>query len=491
MTRRHRVLVAVSIHHPGRPASIRSAGRGRRPASAGARPGGARPSTGRSTVPTSRSTECSAPTPWPGSSARALRHRERVQTVAADRRAAGVDRRRPPGRRGRGPWPSSPTGTRSAPTPPGTPRTGSPSGPGSTSPRTSSARSCSRRSAHRVGGHGAGQPDRAARQVAQARTADLADGELRRRGGFLVTGPPHPGAGERRGPGRRAGRRPRPVPVLGLRDGHGRHAGRAGRRPAPPLEQAAGQARIELRLALRRTGRGLHLHASRWAGGCRERSPRPRVPAHVATTRHLCAAYPLVSEAGLGHDGVLIGRDVLGGSFVYDPFALYRQGVVTNPNMVVIGQIGRGKSSLRQVLPVAAGRLRPQRLGRRPEGRVRPPGRGVGRRPGGAPPRWDGPAQPARHRRSGTDGTGSDARSRRGGERRRRVSLTVVAGRGLPRAGPPAPGAGGRRCRAGRAPPSAVRAGRDAGAHPAPGGRRPARPGRRGGAGPADHPGRR
>jgi hypothetical protein len=42
---------------------------------------------------------------------------------------------------------------------------------------------------------------------------------------------------------------------------------------------------------------------------------QPRVPAHVATTRHLCAAYPLVSEAGLGHEGVLIGRDVLGGSF--------------------------------------------------------------------------------------------------------------------------------------------------------------------------------
>jgi type IV secretory pathway VirB4 component len=65
----------------------------------------------------------------------------------------------------------------------------------------------------------------------------------------------------------------------------------------------------------------------------------------VATTRHLCAAYPLVAEAGLGHRGVLIGRDVLGGSFAYDPFALYRAGVVTNPNMVVIGQIGRGKSS--------------------------------------------------------------------------------------------------------------------------------------------------
>ena len=71
----------------------------------------------------------------------------------------------------------------------------------------------------------------------------------------------------------------------------------------------------------------------------------PGLPAHVATSRHLCAAYPLVAEAGLGHAGVLIGRDVLGGSFVYDPFALYRAGAITNPNMVVIGQIGRGKSS--------------------------------------------------------------------------------------------------------------------------------------------------
>ena len=71
----------------------------------------------------------------------------------------------------------------------------------------------------------------------------------------------------------------------------------------------------------------------------------PRVPAHIATTRHLSVAYPLATEAGLGHQGVLIGQDVLGGSFVYDPFVLYRQGVITNPNMVVFGQIGRGKSS--------------------------------------------------------------------------------------------------------------------------------------------------
>jgi hypothetical protein len=53
------------------------------------------------------------------------------------------------------------------------------------------------------------------------------------------------------------------------------------------------------------------------------------VPAHHATTRHLGAAYPFASEAGLGGRGVLIGRDLLGSAFVYDPFELYQLGVIT------------------------------------------------------------------------------------------------------------------------------------------------------------------
>jgi hypothetical protein len=70
------------------------------------------------------------------------------------------------------------------------------------------------------------------------------------------------------------------------------------------------------------------------------------LPAHQVTTRKLGAAYPLMAEAGLGHRGVVIGRDLLGGSFIYDPFDLYAAGVVSNPNMIVFGQIGRGKSAL-------------------------------------------------------------------------------------------------------------------------------------------------
>jgi hypothetical protein len=60
----------------------------------------------------------------------------------------------------------------------------------------------------------------------------------------------------------------------------------------------------------------------------------PRVPAHQVTTRNLGAAYPFIAEAGLGRRGVVIGDDLLGGSFVFDPFELYAAGVVSNPNMV-------------------------------------------------------------------------------------------------------------------------------------------------------------
>jgi hypothetical protein len=90
-------------------------------------------------------------------------------------------------------------------------------------------------------------PSRAARQVAQARTADLADGELRRRGGFLVTAR-H--SREKESVEERDGE---------LADGHAqyRFSGYVTvtadtrdelRTACAAVEQAAGQARIELRL---------------------------------------------------------------------------------------------------------------------------------------------------------------------------------------------------------------------------------------------------
>src|SRR4030095_14356280 len=72
---------------------------------------------------------------------------------------------------------------------------------------------------------------------------------------------------------------------------------------------------------------------------------KPRRQAHRVTTAHLQAAYPFISEGGLGSDGVYIGRDVFGGSFCFDPWSLYGK-EITGPNMLVIGQIGYAKSSL-------------------------------------------------------------------------------------------------------------------------------------------------
>ncbi len=66
---------------------------------------------------------------------------------------------------------------------------------------------------------------------------------------------------------------------------------------------------------------------------------------HRATTAHAQALYPFMAEDGLGDRGVLIGRELFGGSFCFDPWELYRRGQLTNPNMLVIGQIGRGKST--------------------------------------------------------------------------------------------------------------------------------------------------
>lgn len=70
------------------------------------------------------------------------------------------------------------------------------------------------------------------------------------------------------------------------------------------------------------------------------------VPSHRTTTANLQAIYPFMSAPGLGGRGTYIGHEVMGGSFCFDPWELYAQGKLTNPNMLVLGQVGRGKSSL-------------------------------------------------------------------------------------------------------------------------------------------------
>ncbi len=67
---------------------------------------------------------------------------------------------------------------------------------------------------------------------------------------------------------------------------------------------------------------------------------------HRATTATAQAIYPFAAEGGLGGRGVYIGRDLYGGSFCFDAFELYRQRLLTNPNVLVIGAVGSAKSSL-------------------------------------------------------------------------------------------------------------------------------------------------
>jgi len=75
------------------------------------------------------------------------------------------------------------------------------------------------------------------------------------------------------------------------------------------------------------------------------------VDSHRATTRILRVAYPFLAEGGLGADGTYIGSDVFsGGSFVYDPWVLYQARVITNPNVLLAGVIGSGKSSTAKAL---------------------------------------------------------------------------------------------------------------------------------------------
>ncbi|WP_404385294.1 ATP-binding protein [Knoellia locipacati] len=74
---------------------------------------------------------------------------------------------------------------------------------------------------------------------------------------------------------------------------------------------------------------------------------RMRLPAHRATSDVVAGAYPFLAEAGLGSEGVYIGQDAWsGGGFCFDPWVLYGNGVLTNPNCLLAGVVGKGKSFL-------------------------------------------------------------------------------------------------------------------------------------------------
>jgi type IV secretory pathway VirB4 component len=73
-------------------------------------------------------------------------------------------------------------------------------------------------------------------------------------------------------------------------------------------------------------------------------------PAHRCTTRHAQAVYPFMAAGGLGGRGVFVGRDASGEAFCFDPWVLYGDGLLDDPNVIVLGKLGQGKSALVKTL---------------------------------------------------------------------------------------------------------------------------------------------
>ena len=77
-----------------------------------------------------------------------------------------------------------------------------------------------------------------------------------------------------------------------------------------------------------------------------------RLPAHRASSATLAGAYPFLASAPLDR-GAYVGTDAFtGGAFCFDPWTLYGEGLLTNPNVLLAGVIGQGKSALAKSLAV-------------------------------------------------------------------------------------------------------------------------------------------
>lgn len=89
-------------------------------------------------------------------------------------------------------------------------------------------------------------------------------------------------------------------------------------------------------------------------GPAQLRMPRRlRLATHRASTGRLGATYPFLADRGLGSRGMYIGTDAYANAaFAFDPWQLYREGRLTNPNLVLAGRIGKGKSSLMKSIAV-------------------------------------------------------------------------------------------------------------------------------------------
>ena len=86
---------------------------------------------------------------------------------------------------------------------------------------------------------------------------------------------------------------------------------------------------------------------ARWPRASAARIARhARRPAHETSTAHLQGALPFLAAGAPSVRGIYIGRDAYGQPFCCDPFEAYQEGLVTSPNIAMIGQVGSRKSTL-------------------------------------------------------------------------------------------------------------------------------------------------
>lgn len=70
-----------------------------------------------------------------------------------------------------------------------------------------------------------------------------------------------------------------------------------------------------------------------------------------ASTASLEAIFPFqTGSATDASQGVVIGTSPTGGTYTWDPWTLYQQGRLSNPNVLILGDVGSGKSSLAKTL---------------------------------------------------------------------------------------------------------------------------------------------
>lgn len=116
------------------------------------------------------------------------------------------------------------------------------------------------------------------------------------------------------------------------------------------LRMAADEALAAIHRARCAAHRGLGVQLAGWRASL-PLGLVPRVERAVATTRAVRSLWPAQVACASSGGGVVIGSDALSGAaWAFDPWAAYAAGAITTPSLAIVGQVGRGKSSLAKAL---------------------------------------------------------------------------------------------------------------------------------------------